>query len=302
MPLGMAFSKLFMIPFSCKLNMAGARWRIEAPVPLERGARYDPFLTDEPGADCTVRFRLGCPAIPENAEVVQERGPRVYRIPDGYVFDQGRATSPVPRARIFYRNQTPLCVEGWLFPNGAQYYTSLDHILETAGIEHLIAALEGLILHSSFITWQGDGILFSAPSGTGKSTQAALWEQYAAAEQINGDRAVLRCMDGVWTAFGFPFAGSSGIYKNKAAPVRAVVVLRQAPENTIERLPAGEAFRLLYSECAIQRWNAPMHAASVDRLIALTRAVPVYRLACTPDARAVGLLRRTLLEAKEQDL
>lgn len=158
----------------------------------------------------------------------------------------------------------------------------------------MLTALGAVSLHSSFITHSGQAILFSAPSGTGKSTQAALWERYAGAEQINGDRSVIRCVDGVWTAFGFPFAGSSGIYKNKSAPIRAIVVLRQAPENAIERLGASEAFRLLYSETAIQRWNTQGHAAAVDLLIRLSAAVPVYRLCCTPDERAVQLLQQTL--------
>ena len=166
--------------------------------------------------------------------------------------------------------------------------------MDTIGATSMLTALGAISLHSSFITHRGQAILFSAPSGTGKSTQAALWEQHAHAEQINGDRSVIRCVDGVWTAFGFPFAGSSGIYKNKSAPIRAIVVLRQAKDNTIERLGASEAFRLLYSETAIQRWNTQGHAAAVDLLIRLSAAVPVYRLCCTPDARAVELLQQTL--------
>ena len=188
----------------------------------------------------------------------------------------------------------PLHVTGWIYPEAADYFRTLDNLLDAANLEHMLTALGAVSLHSSFITHCGQAILFSAPSGTGKSTQAALWEQYAHAEQINGDRSVIRCVDGVWTAFGFPFAGSSGIYKNKSAPIRAIVVLRQAKDNTIERLGASEAFRLLYSETAIQRWNTQGHAAAVDLLIRLSAAVPVYRLCCTPDARAVALLQQTL--------
>ena len=59
---------------------------------------------------------------------------------------------------------------------------------------------------ASFIRWQGRGILFSAPSGTGKSTQANLWVQHQGAEVINGDRAALRQVGGRWQAFGLPYA------------------------------------------------------------------------------------------------
>lgn len=291
----MAFFQLAMNTFSCKLNMAGAIWNIEAAVPLQIDERYRPFLTSSASSDCQIQFRIGSPPIPENARLIQPDGFRIYRLPDGYVMDSGRTTSPVPRARVFWRDTEPLLVNGWIFPDAITYYTSLTHLLETIGATSILTALGAISLHSSFITSDGQAILFSAPSGTGKSTQAALWEQYAGAEQINGDRSVIRCVDGVWTAFGFPFAGSSGIYKNRSAPIRAIVVLRQAPENTIARLGASEAFRLLYSETAIQRWNTQGHAAAVDLLIRLSAAVPVYRLCCTPDERAVTLLQKTLV-------
>ena len=81
-------------------------------------------------------------------------------------------------------------------------------------IEQVLNSYNTFLLHSSFIKWKDKAILFTAPSGTGKSTQADLWEKYENAEIINGDRSGIRKMDGKWTAYGLPIAGSSGIYKN----------------------------------------------------------------------------------------
>ena len=293
MPLGMAFSNLPMNTFSCKLNMVGYIWRFDTPIYPIASTRYHPFLTNAPGENCTYHFAVGNP--PKLAgTAISEGNPRVLRLVDGYAVERTHAISNKPVSCVLYRDADPLHVTGWIYPEAAQYFQTLDNLLDAANLEHMLTALGAVSLHSSFITHFGQAILFSAPSGTGKSTQAALWEQYAHAEQINGDRSVIRCVDGVWTAFGFPFAGSSGIYKNKSAPIRAIVVLRQAKDNTIERLGASEAFRLLYSETAIQRWNTQGHAAAVDLLIRLSAAVPVYRLCCTPDARAVALLQQTL--------
>jgi hypothetical protein len=68
----------------------------------------------------------------------------------------------------------------------------------------------------------------------------------------------------------------------------------QEAENTIERLRASEAFRLLYSESAFQRWHDAGHKTVIDRLMKLSQEVPVYLLRCTPDERAVRLLHETV--------
>lgn len=61
----------------------------------------------------------------------------------------------------------------------------------------------------------------------GKSTQADLWNKYEGCEIINGDRSAITKKDGVWNAYGLPFAGSSRIYKNVKNPIRCVVVLNK---------------------------------------------------------------------------
>ena len=100
--------------------------------------------------------------------------------------------------------------------------------------------------------------------------------------------------DGRWTAFGGPFAGSSGIYRNESVPIRALVVLEQAPENTIELLKPAEGFRKLYSEMVLPRWNNSAHTRVISIVTRLCTELPVWILRCTPDQRAVDLLKETI--------
>ena len=86
----------------------------------------------------------------------------------------------------------------------------------------------------------GEGILFSGPSGIGKSTQAALWERFAGARTINGDRGLV--CPAARTVSGIFYAGTSGICQNVTAPLRAVVLLGQAAENRVVRARPQEAF------------------------------------------------------------
>lgn len=169
-------------------------------------------------------------------------------------------------------------------------------VLNCLCAEHLLAQSGSAILHSAFISWENQGILFTAPSGTGKSTQAALWERFQGARILNGDRAVIRFEQGQPLAGGLPFAGSSGICQSRELPLAAVVCLSQASSTTIRRLSGFEAFRFLWEGCCVNVWDRE----SVDRISEtverICRTVPVFHLACTPDLSAVTALEQALKE------
>lgn len=177
-----------------------------------------------------------------------------------------------------------------------------NKLFESTNIIHFLALEEGLLennafmLHSSFVSYFDNGILFTAPSGTGKSTQADLWHQYEGAEIYNGDRTIVRKIDGIYHGFGSPYAGSSGIYRNETAPVRAIVVLTQAPENHIEQLTGRNAFVPLYRETLMNTWNPAYMEKMTDLLMDAAANIPVYHLACRPDRGAVDLVKKTLFQ------
>ena len=283
-----------MSDYTYKLDMAGFLWEIVSPIELDTRENCAPFLTDRPGADVSLRFRLERP--PERGTLVHEHAPRVWQEEDGTLrIERLPAAATRPCACIWTRGDEPLSVEGCIYPDRVNCFLSLDNLLDASELELLLTKLDVFSLHSSLVRRSGgDAILFTAPSGTGKSTQAGLWEQFAGAEPLNGDRSMVRRVDGVWTAFGSPFAGTSGIYRNEHAPIRALIVLRQAPENTIRRLPLAEAFRLIYSESVLPRWHHDAHQRVISLVTEIVSEVPVYLLACTPDERPVTLLRNTL--------
>lgn len=176
-------------------------------------------------------------------------------------------------------------------------YMNYSHnLIDLISLEMLLLGYHGLITHSSFIRWRNSGIIFVAPSGTGKSTQADLWTKYEQAECLNGDRTGLRKVKNQWSAYGLPYAGSSGIYRNESAPLAAVVVLRQGKENVLLKMKASDAFRAIYPETLIHQWDAAFVKTAAEYITELVTDVPVYMLSCRPDREAVLVLRDELIK------
>ena len=171
---------------------------------------------------------------------------------------------------------------------------SAKNALEESGIFRMLAEHGGVVLHSSYIiTQRGEALLFSAPSGTGKSTQAELWRSYAGAKVINGDRALVKAENGV-TANGILFSGTSGISENVTAPLRAIVLLRQSEKNEIRSISGKEAFMRLLPQCSYYPDEEENLRLVTGILAEIISAVPVYDFGCVPDESAVSALSEVL--------
>ena len=161
-------------------------------------------------------------------------------------------------------------------------------------LERHIIKKDSLILHCAYMVYQGRAILFSAPSGIGKSTQAELWKQYRGSRIVNGDRALLRKIDGVWSACGWPVCGSSDICESEDTPLYTIVMLRQGETNHIERLSPIQAFAQLYAQITINQWNPAFVQRAMELIEVLIGQVPVYQLTCNMTEDAVKCLEQAI--------
>ncbi len=161
-------------------------------------------------------------------------------------------------------------------------------------LEKIMIERKALILHSAYMCLDGAAVLFSAPSETGKSTQAGLWEQYRGTYQVNGDRSLLiREPDG-WKAWSWPICGSSEICRNEVHPIRAIVMLRQAKVNRAYRFRGIQAVMEVLSQITVNSWNREFQLTAMDLLDQLLTEVPVYRLECDISEDAVNCLEKVL--------
>ena len=179
-------------------------------------------------------------------------------------------------------------------PDKSRFLTLDPFFCSLLAMERRQAELGAMILHCAYVEYEGEAILFSAPSETGKTTQANLWERFRGAKTVNGDRGLLQKIHGRWTARGWPVCGSSGICNNRDLPIRAVVMLSQAPEDRVIQMTPANAFSKVYSQITVNRWNRKANLDIMDRIEDLIQSVPVYHLACTMNESAVIALEEAL--------
>lgn len=159
-----------------------------------------------------------------------------------------------------------------------------------------IAQRHGLLpLHSSAITYQGEAILFSAPSGTGKSTHARLWKERFLDEVnwINDDKPLLRLEGNQVFVYGAPFSGHYRANMNQKYPLKSIIFLQQGSTNDIRLLEEKEALQKLMTNI-LRPKEEDIWDQSILILEEIIKNVPMYILDANMTMEAVDAVYQTL--------
>lgn len=188
---------------------------------------------------------------------------------------------------IVSKNKTTFCI----LPLENEY--NLQTFLIQAFYTHAVQR-HMIQFHSSLIEHEGRGLMFLGPSGIGKTTQAELWNKYRDALIINGDIVFVQETEDSFLGWGTPWHGSSPYCENTSVPVEALVVLKQAPENSIRELTGFEKVSAVSGSVFYPQWLENGMELCLETLDHLLSALPVYELSCRPDEEAVALTEKTV--------
>ena len=156
---------------------------------------------------------------------------------------------------------------------------------------------DAMSIHSASVIYNDKAIVFSAPSGTGKSTQANLWNKHLGCEILDGDVTVCREKGGKLYVYGLPWCGSSGIYLNREVELGAFVFLKQAKENTIKIPDIREKISYIYSSTFSESLSDEM-AQKIARVTEIiVNKAQIYELSCNMETEAVMTLKNRLDDA-----
>jgi len=161
-----------------------------------------------------------------------------------------------------------------------------DYYLESLALfrklcDYTLKHADGIIFHSSAIMVDGKAYLFTAPSGTGKSTHARLWRELLGdkAVMINDDKPIIRYIDGKFYVYGTPWKGKHRLGSNTRAEIKAISEIYQAKENVIRKATTNEMLMTVLNQTL-----RPEGLTDMDKLLTLIdkmlRQVGIYVLGC----------------------
>ena len=262
---------------------------IDAVAGMPRMSNFEPFACQPAQPDISYRVHTYAPAdspVPDEQALELVSADMVNRtyLADGRMYKRVAMREGDARCMWFVQTLGQWSQADVYIPHDWLDYHGFGNVLS---MEKTILPFGGLMLHCALIEYEGRGIVFTAPSQTGKSTQASLWEKHRGARTLNGDRAVLRATEDGIFAYGSPGAGASDRDIDRRVPLRAVIMLEQAKENRIRTLSHAEGLGLFVQQSSLPLWEPELFEAGMRTLEKIITGVPMGMLSCLPDAGAV---------------
>jgi hypothetical protein len=283
-----------------------------AAVSLQYGPRVIRFSAAEPGllleivephtgfvvpddrpVDLEVRCRLGEPSPTRGAPSFDASAWEVRRLPDGSeetcffgtVDETGRGPFAVLTVDAAFR-----CAGLVQRPFVGERILRLGYPVDEYVATRLLGRRGDVVLHAAAVVDEGRALLFCGHSGAGKSTISQLAER-GGARVLSDDRTIVRAGEDGVTAFGTPWHGSYRRGANEAAPVGAIFLLVQSPDDRLVPLTPAEAVKELFVRL-IRPTGAPEEiGAALDALGRVAAGVPVAELRFRPTTAAFELAR-----------
>ena len=176
---------------------------------------------------------------------------------------------------------------------------ALDAVLELTALQRKLAevlfAQDVLVFHGSVVAVDGQAYLFTATSGTGKSTHTRFWRETFGdrAVMVNDDKPFLRFTNDGVLVYGSPWNGKHGLGTNICVPLKAICILERGGENKIQSITGQDASAMLFQQSnrPVDLRKMPVYMELIDRL---SKQTAFYRMQCTMDPDAARVAHETM--------
>ncbi|MCQ2249825.1 MAG: hypothetical protein MJZ66_01810 [Bacteroidales bacterium] len=180
-------------------------------------------------------------------------------------------------------------------------YEVTDPYLETLAVYRKICDRlmdHGIMLiHGSCLAVDGCGFLFTARSGTGKSTHTRNWKKLLGDRVtiVNDDKPLVDTTTGM--IYGTPWNGKHCLGENVSVPLSGIVLLERGLENSIAPIPAADAITPMLSQAYIP---SELQTKAMALLSALMDRTRFFQLRCNMDVESARVAYDGLISACRQ--
>lgn len=167
-----------------------------------------------------------------------------------------------------------------------------EYLLTQYAMVHIIEASDNKILmHSSCISYKGAGFVFSAKSGTGKSTHTNLWLKNTDAKHINDDKNIIALENDELIIYGNPWSGKHFRDNNIKAPLKAIVFIYQNKTNVFKKMTPKEEMLYLLPQILLPKSNTK---DSWNKIVDKILSMPCYLYGCNMENSAFEIIEKEL--------
>ncbi len=169
-----------------------------------------------------------------------------------------------------------------------------DDYLETLAVYRKIAGkmldYDTILFHGSVIAVDNTGYLFTAKSGTGKSTHTRLWRELFGkrAVMVNDDKPLIKITKKEVKAYGTPWDGKHRLSTNISVPLNAICILTRSEENFIEEISLKDAYHIILQQTYRPEKKSDM-IRSLELIDLLMKNMKFYRLGCNISIEAAKM-------------
>ena len=274
------------------ITVAGLRMAVEAPPALPWSWPEGPlrrFTSPAEDADLRIGVRVGPVEEPPPGSVSYDSAGGIFDVAHhaGEIWIALRIRGRLQRLARFdedFREGEVVVSPDSLYARECFY--PLAYPLDEVVFLHRIVRENGLLLHACGAERDGSLLLFTGPSGAGKTTVARLLESRGA-RILSDDRIALRLEDGVLMGHGTPWHGEAPLSEARGARVAGIHAIRHAPEVLAEPLAGVGAASAVLRNAFLPAHDPAGAAAALDFTARLVERVPVIRLGFPKDERLV---------------
>lgn len=183
--------------------------------------------------------------------------------------------------------------------------SSSNGMLESLAVYRKISEImvehDTFLFHCSAVALDGQAYLFTAPSGTGKSTHTRLWREVFGerAVMVNDDKPLIQVREDAIYVCGTPWNGKHNLDSNQKVPVKGICILERGTVNHIETISAADAFQFLYRQTYRPADREKM-LRTIGLLKQVTERVPLYRMQCNISHEAAKMAWKMMSGKKEE--